>query len=77
MNLHAPIQADTEAGGGFDRTCPIVPVSRVWNAAYSLDKAAMALSYATTPISKRIAQEAYDAACDDMLALLQKRKGNG
>lgn len=72
MNAHARPTA-AEPYSGFDRTSPTVSVSRVGNAAYALEKASMALSYATTTISKRIAQQAYDDACADMLALLQKR----
>lgn len=72
MNAHAHISA-AEPYSGFDRTSPTVSVSRVGNAAYALEKASMALSNAITPNSKRIAQQAYDDACADMLVLLQKR----
>ena len=74
MNAYA-IPTAAEPYVGFDRTSPTVSVSRVGNAAYSLEKASVALSAASTPISKRIAQQAYDDACADMLALLTKREG--
>lgn len=73
MNHHTPIQPAGEPYSGFDGASPTVSVSRVANAAYALDKAAMALSHATAPIGKRIAQQAYDEACADMLELLTKR----
>lgn len=46
------------------------PVSRMNKAAYALEKSSMALLFASTPGSKRAAQAEYDAACDDMRALL-------
>lgn len=50
-----------------------VPVSRIGNAAYALEKSSMALLWASTPTAKAIAQREYDAACADMLALLMQR----
>lgn len=70
MNAHA-IPTAAEPYSGFDRTRPTVSVSRVGNAAYALEKAAMGMLWASTPISKRVAQEIYDAAVEDMRTLLE------
>lgn len=45
-------------------------VSRVNKAAYALEKASMALLFASAPGSKKAAQAEYDAACADLLTLI-------
>lgn len=52
----------------------IQPVSRVNKAAYALEKSSMALLWASTPAAKKAAQAEYDAACEDMRALLSPAK---
>lgn len=70
MNAHARISPQMAASSRSEPR-PAVPVSRVGNAAYALEKAAMGMLWASTPISKRVAQEIYDAAVEDMRALLE------
>ena len=70
MNAHAPLAAKKPNDGPLPPRRH-VPPSRIGNAAYALEKAAMGMLWASTPISKRVAQEIYDAAVEDMRALLE------
>lgn len=72
MNLHSPIPGPAEPAGSLHDAKPTVSPARVYNAAYALTNAAYALRCCIdSPISKRVAQEEYDAAVEDMRALLE------
>lgn len=72
MNLHSPIRGLAELAGSLPDAKPTVSPARVYNAAYALSNAAFALRCCTdSPVSKRVAQEEYDAAVEDMRALLE------
>lgn len=73
MNAHVSIPAPQMPADGVStnaRANP--PVSRIGNAAYALEKCAMALLWAPTPAARVIAQREYDGACADMAALLNQ-----
>jgi hypothetical protein len=71
MNAHVTAQPAAQRVCSLSITHPTVPVSRVANAAHALGKCADAMLWASTPGLKRIAQENYDAAVEDMRALLK------
>lgn len=72
MNAHTPAPTTAEPAGGMNDAKPPVSPARVYNAAYALSNAAFALRCCIGgPISQRVAREEYEAAIEDMRALLE------